>query len=187
MSSQLPTTHLQEQTTKRTKFITTTFTKQTVAIVFFVSFMVHSTAQQLLDRVVARVGTTAITQTDVDSAIAFGIVQQKTADGREPLKQMIDRRLILDEVSRFPPPEPTADAVNEQLSKMKAAAGDQAAAVMRRTGVDEKRLAEFARETLRIEAYLAQRFGSGARAEQQRAPWLDGLRARGDISEFTTR
>jgi hypothetical protein len=58
---------------------------------------------------------------------------------------------------------------------------------MKRTGADEKRLSEFARETLRIQAYLAQRFGSGVRAEQQRTQWLEGLRARGDVSEFTTR
>jgi len=143
-------------------------------------------AQQLLDRVVARVGTVAITQTDVDSAVAFGIVEPKTADGRDPMKQMIDRRLMLGEVSRFPPAEPTEDAVNGLLAKMKAAAGDQAAPVMKRTGVDEKRLSEFARETLRIQAYLSQRFGSGPRAEQQRAQWLDDLRARGDVTEFTT-
>jgi len=138
------------------------------------------------DRVVARVGTVAITQTDVDSAVAFGIVEPKTADGRDPMKQMIDRRLMLGEVSRFPPAEPTEDAVNGLLAKMKAAAGDQAAPVMKRTGVDEKRLSEFARETLRIQAYLSQRFGSGPRAEQQRAQWLDDLRARGDVTEFTT-
>jgi hypothetical protein len=147
--------------------------------------VVNPSAQQLLDRVVARVGTVAITQTDVDSAVAFGIVDAKPADGRDPVKQLIDRRLILGEVSRFPPPEPTEEAVNEQLAKMKAAAGDRAAAVMKSTGVDEKRLSEFARETIRIQAYLAQRFGSGVRAEQQRAQWLDGLRARGDVTEFT--
>jgi hypothetical protein len=153
----------------------------------FVSFVVQTSAQQLLDRVVARVGAVAITQSDVDSALAFGIIEPKTAEGRDPVKQMVDRRLILDEVTRFPPPEPTEDAVNQQLGKMKAAAGAQAAAVMKRTGVDEKRLSEFARETLRIERYIAQRFGSGSRAEQQRAQWLDGLRARGDITEVTTR
>jgi parvulin-like peptidyl-prolyl isomerase len=153
----------------------------------FAFFAVQTTAQQLLDRVVARVGAVAITQSDVDSALAFGIVEPKSADGRDPVKQMIDRRLILDEVTRFPPPEPAEGAVNEQLGKMKAAAGAEAAAVMKRTGVDEKRLSEFARETLRIERYIAQRFGSGSRAEQQRAQWLDGLRARGDITEVTTR
>lgn len=186
MNSQLPTSNYQEETTKNTKsFLLVIFV--TFVAHNFVVFVVNVSAQQLLDRVVARVGTVAITQTDIDSALAFGIVEAKAADGRGPLKQMIDRRLILAEVSRFPPPEPTDDAVNEQIAKMKAAAGTQVDAVMKRTGVDEKRLSEFARETLRIQTYVSQRFGSGPRAEQQRIQWLDGLRARGDITELTTR
>ena len=40
----------------------------------FVGWLSVVEAQQLLDRVVARIGTTAITQTDVDAALAFGIV-----------------------------------------------------------------------------------------------------------------
>lgn len=139
-------------------------------------------AQQLLDRVVARVGTSAITQTDVDAAVAFGAID-RTGD---PVKQMIDRRLILAEVVRVPPPEPTETAVNELVASMKATAGAELALVMKRTGVDEKRLVEFARETLRIQAYLAQRFG-GPRSDQQRAQWLDTLRTRGDVTEFTPR
>ena len=190
MNSQLPTPNTQTGATKGTKRSKSTkkdLIKGSFFAVFalFANFVVNASAQQLLDRVVARVGAVAITQTDVDSAVAFGIVEPKTADGRDPVKQMIDRRLILGEVSRFPPPEPTEEAVNGQLAKMKAAAGDRAAAVMKSTGVDEKRLLEFARETLRIQAYVAQRFGSGVRAEQQRAQWLDGLRARGDVTEFT--
>ena len=150
---------------------------------FFANFAVEATAQQLLDRVVARVGTSAITQTDVDAAVAFGVVDK----AGDPLKQMIDRRLMLAEVVRIPPPEPAETAITELVATMKAAAGAQAASVMRRTGVDEKRLVEFARETLRIQAYLAQRFGSGPRADEQRTLWLDGLRMRGDVTEFTLR
>src|SRR5262245_18139485 len=116
MNFRLPTANSQKETTKTTKV-----TKKVLisgSFVLFVSFVVNPSAQQLLDRVVARVGTVAITQTDIDSAVAFGIVEAKAADGRDPVKQMIDRRLILAEVSRFPPPEPTEDAVNEQLAKM---------------------------------------------------------------------
>ena len=147
----------------------------------FASFAVKTTAQQLLDRVVARIGTAALTQTDVDAALAFGVIDRQAGD---PVKQMIDRRLIIAEVNRFPPQEPGETAITEQVAKMKTTAGAQAAAVMKRTGVDEQRLAEFARETLRIQAYVAQRFG-GQRSDQQRTQWLDGLRARGDVTEFT--
>lgn len=150
--------------------------------VLFVLFVVPTSAQQQLDRVVARIGTSALTQTDVDAALAFGVVDRQAGD---PVKQMIERRLMIVEVNRVPTPEPAEMAINELVVKMKATAGAQAAAVMKRTGVDEKRLAEFARETLRIQAYIAQRFGGGPRSDQQRAQWLDGLRARGDVTEFT--
>jgi hypothetical protein len=157
---------------------------QTFFAVFalFAAFAVNAGAQQQLDRVVARIGTSALTQTDVDAAVAFGVVDRQAGDA---VKQMIERRLMIVEVNRFPPPEPGEMAINELVAKMKATAGAQAAAVMTRTGVDEKRLAEFARETLRIQAYIAQRFGNGQRSDQQRAQWLDGLRARGDVTEFT--
>jgi hypothetical protein len=150
----------------------------------FALFVVPTSTQQLLDRVVARVGTTALTQTDVDFAVAFGGVDPKAGD---PVKQMIARRLVIAEVNRFPPPEPAEMAINELVAKMKATAGTQATAVMRRTGVEEKGLQEFARETLRIQAYLLQRFGTGARADQQMARWLNDLRARGDVTEVTPR
>jgi hypothetical protein len=139
-------------------------------------------AQQLLDHVVARVGTTAITQTDVDAALAFGILD---AQAGEPVKQMIDRTLMLAEVEKFKPPEPADAAIAELVAKMKATAGAQAGAVMKRTGVDEKRLTELARATLRIQSYIQQRFGSSTRSEQQMARWLDDLRARGDVAEVS--
>jgi len=141
-------------------------------------------AQQLLDRVVARVGTTAVTQTDVDAALAFGIVNTQTG---EPVKQMIDRKLMLAEVEKFRPPEPAEAAIAELVAKMKATAGAQTGAVMKSTGVDEKRLTELARETLRIQSYIQQRFGNSTRSEQQMDRWINDLRARGDVAEVSPR
>jgi hypothetical protein len=136
--------------------------------------------QQLLDRVVARVGQAAITQTDVEAAVAFGIVDPQG----DPVKQMIDRRLMLAEVNRFPPPEPDMRAIQDLMARMKANAGPQVSAVMKRTGVDDKRLSELARETLRIQSYIQQRFGTTARAADQMTRWLSDLRARGDVAEL---
>ena len=116
--------------------------------------------QQLLDRVVARIGSTALTQTDVEAAVAFGIVDPKAGD---PVKQMIDRKLMLAEVNRFPPPEPDMRVVQDLMVKMKGAAGGDVNSVMRRTGVDDKRLSELARETLRLQSYIQQRFGNSTR------------------------
>ena len=70
---------------------------------------------------------------------------------------------MLTEVNRFPPPEPADATVAGHVTKMQSAAGAEAAAAMNGTGVDEQRLLELARETLRIELYIAQRFGAAAR------------------------
>jgi len=171
-------------TTKRAKKDTPKLLFVTLlAAAVFVSFVVKASgAQQVLDRVVARVGASAITQTDLDAAVGFGIVDRQAG---EPLKQMIDRRLMLSEVTRFPPSEPGDAAVADQVAKMKATAGGELNAIMKRTGVDEKRLTELARETLRIQSYLLQRFGTGERSESQRTRWLNDLRSRGDVTELT--
>lgn len=127
-------------------------------------------AQQLLDRVVARVGGVAITQTDVEVALALGIVQASGPEATAAATpQVIDRQLMLGEVARFPPPEPPDAAVTELAAAMKARAGGGFDALMRRTGVDEQRLRELARDTLRIQAYVDQRFGTSAQVSPQEA------------------
>jgi hypothetical protein len=140
--------------------------------------------QQVLDRVVARVGATAITQTDIEAAVAFGVIDPKAGD---PVKQMIDRRLMLAEVNRVPPPEPDFRAIQALMVNMKMVAGPDVNAVMKRTGVDDNRLSELARETLRIQSYVLQRFPTSPRSEEQRARWLNDLRVRGDVAEVPTR
>ena len=145
-------------------------------------------AQQLLDHVVARVGNLAITQTDVDSAVAFGVVEPRAGgDNHDAVRQLIDRRLMLTEVNRFPPPEPPDAAVAELTAKMKARAGSDGTALMKRTGADDKRLRELARDTLRLQAYITQRFGSGPQVSQQVERWVEDLRARGDVTEVIPR
>ena len=138
---------------------------------------VPSSAQQLLDRVVARVGSSAITQTDVDAAVTFGIVGRADA-----VRQLIDRRLMLAEVNRFPPAEPGATEIKLLMETMRKTAGAETAAVMKRTGVNDDRLAELARDTLRIQSYMQQRFGNGPRSEEQRSRWLTEIRGRGDVT-----
>jgi len=119
-------------------------------------------AQQLLDRVLARIGNDAITQTDVRALVEFGLIDAKSPAEPAAVQQAIDRYLILREVARFPPAEPPADAVAMQLAAMKARVGDRLEQVMRETGLNEDRLAGLARDTLRIRDYLQQRFGLSA-------------------------
>ena len=127
-------------------------------------------AQQLIDRVLARVGPTAVTMTDVRIALELGLAQA-SGDDRQAvaLERTIDRQLQLNEVARFSPPEPPAPAVAEEVASMKMRAGPGLNALMTSTGLDEARLQQFARETLRTRAYIAQRFGTTVQVNEDEA------------------
>jgi hypothetical protein len=128
-----------------------------------------STAQQLIDRVLARIGTEAITETDVRALVEFGLVDAKAATEPAAIRQAIERQLALREVARFPPPEPPAAAVDQQLAMMKARVGSRGDDVMRANGLDEARLRGLARDTLRIRQYLDQRFGLTTQVSEEEA------------------
>ncbi len=120
------------------------------------------TAQQLLDRVVARVEGYAITLTDVQAALGLGVIQAPPGvDSIEAgTQEMIDRELLLAEVQRFPPPEPGAAAVDGEVMRLEMRAGARLEALMQSTGLTEERIRDIARDDLRILRYLDQRFGT---------------------------
>lgn len=121
-------------------------------------------SQQLLDRVVARVNGAPITLTDTQAAIALGVVGVKP--GEDPVKtaeeQLIDRELLLTEVARFPPPEPATADIDKQAAAYKAHVGGKWPELTRSTGITDERVRQLARDTLRIQAYLLERFGTAA-------------------------
>ena len=118
-------------------------------------------AQQLLDRVLARVDGVPITLTDVQAAIGSGIIQVGSGDAiAEGTQQMIDRQLELTEVQRFPPPEPSPDAIARETARLTMNAGSRLPMLMQSTGLTEQRILEMARDNLRIAGYLDQRFGT---------------------------
>jgi len=126
----------------------------------FMGCVLPLSAQQLLDRVVARVNGAAITLSDVKAALALGLVDVPPEAGEQAaVERLVDRQLVLTEVARFAPPEPPAAAVARQVEAITARTGGRLAAIMEATGLDEGRLRDIARDTLRIEAYLNQRFG----------------------------
>jgi hypothetical protein len=127
-------------------------------------------AQQLIDRVLARVGTNPVTMTDVRIAVELGLVDVSGENQQAAaLDRTIDRQLQLNEVARFTPPEPPPAAVAEEVAAMKMRAGTGLSALITATGLDEARLQQLARETLRIRAYVAQRFGTTVQATEDEA------------------
>lgn len=131
-----------------------------LAVAIVIGSPLSFSAQQLLDRVVARVNNVAITLSDVNAAIAMGIVEAAGGDRQAvATERLIDRQLVLAEVARFAPPEPDMAAIDREVTAMQARAGARLDEVMKQTGLDQPRLRDIARDTLRIQAYLNQRFG----------------------------
>ena len=141
---------------------------------------------ETIDRVLAVVAGDLITLSDVNAARELGLV---TSSGgadpiRDVLSQLIDRELELVEVERYGQPEPTADAVDNEVQMVRArfATPQAYVAVLFRSGIDEQHLRGTLRENLRIHAYLDQRFANGAQPRQQLIDeWLAGLRRRAEI------
>lgn len=159
-----------------------------LATAAFVLWSTTAAAQQLLDRVVALVGVVPITLSDVRAAIGLRLLDERSMlvpaeeartagraapDGTvapeqsaEVVQGLIHRQLALREVTRFSPPEPVAAAVDIEVARMRAHAGPGLERLMRDTGLDEQRIRELARETLRIQAYIDQRFGTSVQVSE---------------------
>ena len=134
-------------------------------------------AQQLLDRVVARVNGSPVFLSDVRAAAGFGLVEA----GAESVQtqQLVRRQVLLNEIGRFPPPDPSAGDVAAEVMRMKGRVKD-AAAFQREQGLSDLQVQSLARDSLRIEAYLTQRFGA-ARPKDAVDEWLKDLEARADV------
>ena len=130
---------------------------------------VTPSAQQFIDRVLARIATEAITQTDVEALVEFGLIDSRSPTDPRAVQQAIDRQLILKEVARFPPPEPPAAAIEQQLATMKGRVGGRLGDLMRMTGLDDARVQSLARDTVRIRTYLQQRFGLSSQVGEDEA------------------
>ena len=119
---------------------------------------------EIIDRVLAVVDTQIITLSDVRAALRFGLVPEDVTT--DPigavLQRLIDRRLMLIEVDRYAPPEPSEAAVNASLAaverRFKDALGLEIA--LNQSSLTREELRRQLRDTLRIESYLQQRFST---------------------------
>ncbi|HSL24346.1 MAG TPA: hypothetical protein VK886_22620 [Vicinamibacterales bacterium] len=122
----------------------------------------------VIDRVLAVVSGTIVTLSDVHAAIALGLVN--TAGAADPvgsaLEQLIERTLMLAEVERYAPPEPEKAQVEARVRDVRARFPGDAAFrdTLTAYGLDEDRLRAIARDDLRLQTYLDQRFASAAEA-----------------------
>jgi hypothetical protein len=148
-------------------------------------------ADETIDRVLALVAGQPITLTDVTAARDLGLVPaEATADPvRAVLSKLIERELILAEVDRYAPPEPSDETVDREVEQVRARFPSPQAfdVTLARSGIDVRHLRQTLREDLRIRAYLDQRFAVPD-AEQPRQAlvdeWVAGLRRRADVIDF---
>ena len=144
-----------------------------------------ASAQELLERTVAIVGGSAITLSDVRTAIALGLVD--TDDVAVGTEALVQRTLILREVERYAPPEPEASEVEARLTQIRArVGGDQLETVLATGGFTESRLRAWVRDDLRIAAYLNQRFAADGPERRQSLieDWVADLRRRTPVVEL---
>ena len=117
---------------------------------------------EVIERVLGAVGGQLIMLSDVEASRQLGLVTPDPGSDpiRSVLSKLIDRALVMAEVDRYAPPEPSAEAVEREFQAVRGRfPSDQAfQAVLARCGIDEGHLRETIRENLRIVAYETQRF-----------------------------
>jgi len=150
---------------------------------------------EVIDRVLAVVAGQLIMMSDVTAARELRLVPLEGIGDPvgSVLSKLIDRELMLAEVDRYAPPEPTADAVDREVASVRARfpSAEAFEATLARSGFDDAHLRQTLRENLRILAYLDQRFTppSGVAGGEERRQilideWVAGLRRRADVIDL---
>lgn len=151
---------------------------------------VQAAADEVIDRVLAVASGEVITLSDVRAARELGRVSVDGAADpvRAVLSQLIDRALVLAEVNRFAPPEPSPETIDAAFEAVTArfATVDVFDVTLARLGVDRPFVRDLLREDLRIRAYLDQRFTAETQGDQRTmvSDWIAGLRRRSDVIDL---
>ncbi len=147
---------------------------RTVQVLLLISLLSSSARAQdvVLDRMLAVVNGDVVTQSDVRAARRLGLVAQAASmDDDTLVTRLIERRLMLLEVARYAPVEPTA----EQLAARRTAwlatlpAGADMATTLAGAGMRESGLMAWLRDDLRMAAYIDSRFTAAAQPTREQA------------------
>ena len=123
-----------------------------------------SVRADVIDRILAVVSGGLILKSDAEAAIRLGLVTPPAGTDRlqGALDRLIERRLMLIEVDRYGPPEPTFADIDEAIRGVDArvGSGEKMDAILRESGLTVDQLRLWVRDDLRIRGYLQQRFGN---------------------------
>jgi len=117
---------------------------------------------EIIDRILAVVDGAIIMQSDVTMAVRLGLVPGSAAADplAAPLDALIERRLMLEEVDRYAPPDPPDADVDRRLADIRTRAGAGFDSILTDSGISVDQLRRHVRDDLRVESYLQQRFGT---------------------------
>jgi hypothetical protein len=163
------------------------------ALVWVASTLTATAQPAPLDRILAIVAGNVIMHSDVRAFIDLGLTTVPS-DGvdsaREAavLTELIDRRLVLDEVERYGVSDPPGNLVDERLASVRARFPTSPAyqTALARVGIPEPDLRQLLRDDLRRDSYLAERFPpaqdlAAGRRDEMIAQWIDTLQRRGQV------
>jgi hypothetical protein len=121
---------------------------------------------EIIDRVLAILPGQIITLSDVEAALELGLVEAPAGSERIAggLSAIIDRVLMLNELRRVSPPEPSPAAIDARVARIRQrfATPAELARVFESRGLDETVLRLFAADDLRLASYLDERFTAAA-------------------------
>ena len=138
--------------------------KKVLAVLAFVSLSLVPAGAEVIDRILAVVSGALILKSDTDAAIRLGLVTvpQNTDRVQGALDRLIERQLMLIEVDRYGPPEPSLGEIDAAIREVdkRVGSGEQMSAILRESGLTVDQLRLWVRDDIRIRAYVQQRFGA---------------------------
>ena len=133
-----------------------------VCLTLSMTLTAPSAGAEVIDRILAVVEGQIITLSDARAALRLDLVPADVSDDpiAAVMQRLIDRRLMLAEVERYAPAEPPASAIDARLASIQARFKDALGLeiALNQTAMTREELQRHIRDTLRIDAYLQQRF-----------------------------
>lgn len=132
---------------------------------------------EIIDRVLAVIAGQVITKSDLDAAVALGLADSG-------LESLVDRVLMLNEVRRVVPPEPSASDVEARVSAIRIRFDSPAALarVLSASGIDESVLRVYAADDLRLQSYIDERFAAASQPTEEEVRQAGGEAARATLA-----
>ena len=144
-----------------------------LAIFMLVQLALHG---EIIDRIVAVVGNTAITQSEIDKELRLEAlfnhspVSEDPQSAQEVLRRLIDRRLIQQDLAMTPFLLAKTDEINQLFEQFRRKSNREDMdfnTALRHYGITEQDCQAYLAEQLNFESYVSFRFKTGLKADPQ--------------------